>query len=289
MEVTEHPSDEVVVKAVHLRRKEDKTHLPTEVMVAARRKLGSHFVGRAPLRPLTPAEEKKYLPGLTGLDPDSREWEKGIRAFWNEYFIDVPSEGVVLNIGTFNGDPIDVNDWIRFKWVNAHKLVAINERESASNPIKKFFLFDPEVADEEQNKDVKKKKLAYIQFIKLTTGDSDETRAKIDWVFRLLTGLNPSKLNDMQKENLLEGIASKEPARFYAAVTDKDLEIRSLLLEMVALQVVSRIGNHVFFNDNKLGETLEEAIEYVKSAKNSETVAMLKAQLTEKRQTVVTA
>lgn len=273
---------ETPVKQVQIRRRETNSiNLPAPVVAAAKKNLGSHFVGRNPLRALTIEEEKKWLPRFVDVDVNTREWEKAVKNYWAEFKIPVPSEGVVLTISLgADGEPHNLEDYIAWRWASIHKLVAKSEKEMLSNPVKQYYIYDPEEVDQRTNQKIKAKKDAYREFIKLTHGGESD---RFNRVFRIVTGLNPASLTFEQKENRLDKIVSEDPDRFHAIVTDKKLEVRSELAELIEFSVLRKVGNHILWNDDKIGESTEEAILFLESTKNTETLNILRAQLAEKK------
>jgi hypothetical protein len=272
------------IREVQIRRREPKSHLPVPVINNAIKKLGSHFVGQAPLRGLSKEQEEKYLPGILGIDADDREWSKTVTDYWAEFTISVPGEGVVLNISTLaNGEPLNVRDWISYQWALKHKLVAANLSELRKDPRKMFYVYDPEEADKATNKQVISRMKAYQELIKLVGSKSEDAKAKMGRVLRILTGVNPERLTDEQVQNRLEQALTDDATAFYNVVTDKDLDIRAEIDEMLEYDVLSRIGNHLLFQDDIIGESMEEAIQYFKGKSNSQTVTILKAKLQESK------
>lgn len=278
------------IKEIQIRRKEDKSHLPTAVIDAARKKISSIFDGRQPLRALKPEEERELLPRLIGVDSDSRDWERKIREFWAEFTIDVPSGGVVLNI-TIDSDrttaafpkgmPVNIEDYIAFRFAKVHRYVAESEKEMRANPTQGFYIFDPEKEDRAVNTIVKQRKQASGEFWKLTKDvESDEEAAsKMRRVFRILTGVNPSRMTNIQIENRLDTYVQNNPKRFYEVVTDRNLDTRALIDEMIETSVLRRQGNHILYADDVIGHTTEEAILFFQDKKNSQTITMLEANL----------
>ena len=70
------------MKKVTLRRKELLGHLPKEVRVTAKTKLGSVYVGRQPLRGVEGEEEKRLLDGILDVGPTHSDWPKQSKLFW---------------------------------------------------------------------------------------------------------------------------------------------------------------------------------------------------------------
>lgn len=266
---------------IHLRRRESKSYLPAPVIANSKKVLSSVYVGQGPLRGLESDEEKKYLAKYLGEDPNANNFGSIARDFWADLRIDVPMEGVVLNIGTHKTDskeevPDNLYDYIIFKWVKKHPFVAKDMQELLDTSKYQFYIHDPEVATAFANKKVSFKKKAYEEFIKI-----GEDEVKIDRLIRLLTDSDPATMGLKQKQNLLDQEIENNPEKFFILSTDKHLEIKSIISELVSENVVNKIGNQYYFIDEKLGDTEDEAVKYFKDKKNSGTVNILKAKLQE--------
>lgn len=264
-------------REVSIRRRETKSHLPPEVIANSKKKLGSIFVGQGPLRGVEGDEEKKLLSKHLGIDTDSREFEREAFDFWAELTINVPSEGVELNITKdSDGNPVAPLDYIKYRWAKKHKLVADSRAEMNANAYKQFYIYDPEEETRRDNSKVQDKLDAYSEFIKVKKDEK-----KMNRLIRLLGNSNPDKMTKEEKENLLDTMVSNEPKKFALIAKDKNLDVRAEIEEMVSKNILRKIGNQVYYIDDKIGDTMEEAILFFKDAKNSSTVSTLKAKLEE--------
>ena len=76
-------------------------------------------------------------------------------------------------------------------------------------------------------------------------------------------------------------IKNKEPKKFFKICTDKNLDFKAEIEEMVESGVLRKIGNQVVHIDEVIGETVEDTIVYLKNKKNSGTLTILRAKLKE--------
>jgi len=100
-------------------------------------------------------------------------------------------------------------------------------------------------------------------------------------ILRLITSVNPDRLTDDQVENQLYEIKDKNPAKFLKIASDKNLEIKAEIEEMVTAGVMRKIGNQIIFIDDIIGDTLDNAVVYLRDKKNSSTLTVLRAKLRE--------
>ena len=100
-------------------------------------------------------------------------------------------------------------------------------------------------------------------------------------ILRLMSNSNPDRMSVEQIENALYEIKNKEPKKFIKITTDKNLELKAEIEEMVTAGVLRKIGNQVIFIDEVLGDTIEDTVVYLKDKKNSGKLTILRAKLKE--------
>lgn len=263
-----------MTKEVQLIRRETAGHLPVPVTANSTKYLGSVYIGRGPLRGLDKEEEEKLLARHLGMSPDENNFHSNVRDYWANLRVKIPGEGTVLDISTREKDdePVNVEEYIIYKWAKRHPLVADNREEMLANSKYLYYIRDPEVETDFANQKVRFKKKAYEEFIKMN-------EEKLNRIIRLLTDSDPSDLSEKQKQNLADDLIENDPEKFFVIATDKNLETKALISDMVSKGIINKIGNQHYFIDEKLGETVEETVKYFHDKKNSETVNILKAKL----------
>ena len=264
------------MKKVIIRRKEVLGFLPKEIRAGAKISIGSIYVGRQPLRGVEGEESHKLLSKILDVPPGHADWPKQEKNFWASMTVKVPFEGKELDITVDEeGNPHNVMDYITFQWCKKHRQVADTKEELERDNSKKFYIYDPQRDLLKKNAKVKIQKEADKEFIKAST-DAD----KMKRLLRLLSkGANPEKLSNLEVENNLYEIKSKEPAKFLKFVKDKDLDLRAEIEEMVSKDVLRKIGNQYIYGDETIGENITDTIVYFKNKKNSGAVNAMRAQL----------
>lgn len=271
------------IKEIQIRRRETMSHLPPPIVADTKKILSSVYVGQGPLKGLAGEEEKELLSTYLGMDKDDKGFSHVCRSFWADLRVNVPSEGKVLNISVReDGTPVEVFDYIIYKWATKHKYVANSRKDllNHSSTEKRFYIYDPDAEEMSQNKIVAVKKKAYQELIKMSDNED-----KMDMVITVLSEGDPGNMNKTQKENYLDQLLSENPSKFVKIVTDKSLEIKSLISELVSLGIITQLSNQYWFHDQKLGDTLEYTVLYFKDKKNSSTTNLLKAKLQEAKKT----
>ena len=85
----------------------------------------------------------------------------------------------------------------------------------------------------------------------------------------------------MEIENSLYDLKGNAPAKFVRICQDKHLKMKAEIEEMVSSQILRKIGNQIIYQDEVLGETLQNAVIYLNDKKNSGKLTTLRAKLKE--------
>lgn len=268
------------MREIQIRRRETKSHLPPPVVANSKKVLASIYSGQGPLRGVDEEEEKTLLSEYLGVSQDDRDFSKIARNFWADLRVEIPSDGKVLNVTVHNDKPVNIYDYLVYKWAVRHKYVGKDREDMLSSPHKMFYVYDPDVELRHQNQKVKLKRKAYEQFIKMS-----EDNNKLDLVITVITDSNPDDMNLEQKQNYVDQLIESDPGKFVSVITDKNLELKALISELVSLNIINKMSNQYWWIDEKIGDDIEEAVLYFKDKKNSETINRLKAKLQEANKT----
>ena len=259
-----------------IRRKEVLNHLPKEIRAGAKVSIGSIYVNRQPLKGVEGEEAAKLLSKILDVPPGHQDWPKKEKEFWASMAIKVPFEGVELDITLDeDGMPYNVTDYLTYKWCQRHRQVASNESEMKNDPQKKFYIYDPEMDLLKKNAETKLKKDADREFIKISSDVEKMRRVMLV----LSKGSKPDSLTDMEVENQLYDLKNADPAKFLKYSTDKNLDIRAEIEELIQTNVLRTIGNQVIYGDETIGENIEDTIVYFNNKKNSGQINAMRAQL----------
>jgi hypothetical protein len=264
-------------KKVFLRRKDLGGYLPKAVRAEATMKLSSVYVNRQPLKGFSPADEKKFMEGILDVSPDHNDWPKHSKQFWAELTIPVGFTGVELEVGKDDGGmPISIMDYIKYSFAVKHPHVALTKEEMDSDFNKRFYIQDTTRDDKVKNNQIKLKKDADKEFIKVSSNNENMKR-----ILRLMSNTNPDRMSIEQVENALYELKNSQPKKFLKVATDKNLELKAEVEHMISAGVLRKIGNQVIFIDEVIGDTMEDAVVYLKDKKNSGTLTILRSKLKE--------
>lgn len=258
-------------KTVFIYRRPNTTNLPDDVYVEAKRRIGSVYLkGGDILKGLTIAEQKKWLPEILGISPTEAGWAKQVRSYFANLTIEVPQEGVSLNISLDEeGNPINVTDYIKYRFALDHPHVSEDENSSRG----RYFISDPTKEEAAAVADTRLRKDAYKQLI-LLSDDNDRAILVLK-----AAGVRTGDMTPQQIELELEDMLEDDPKEFIRICTDKDLDTVALIWDCVECGVLRKSGNTFLFGDEVLGDDMEQAIRFLKAKKNSAMLLDIKAKL----------
>jgi len=272
-------------KEVQIRAKRSKSSvIPEFIRDEAILRISSVYKFGSPLRGLNDEEEKQFLPLITPLDPAAKTWRQDANRWWSELTIKVPTDGIELETGVDEaGHPLNVLDYIKYRFALAHPLVAPSLEELADKGTYRFFINDPEVTEAKKHTSVELKAQAYAVFSKIKATKAGSL--SFGRILRL-NGLNPDRMTEAAIETASANFLEATPAKFIRFAESKDLADTALIEELVDQQVLRKLGTIYQFGDVRIGDSLDEAVAYIGSAKNSKNLVTMLARLQEKRKSL---
>jgi len=270
-------------KFVTIYRRESAARLPQEIKDQAVLKLSSGITSSGiPLKGISIEEEEKFLPSIVGVPPTHPEFANKVNTWYNNLSKPVTKEGLRLNVSTseVTGMPEVPIDYLVYRRALADKRVANSKQQLLSDQFFTFFINDEEEEKDKKIKSLKEKETAQKEYFKVK-----ENEALVDWVLQVFAqreGEKTSKYSGLSKEDkdlVLDKMVTTYPKAFVALATDKDLELKAEILSMVDYAVLTKSGNRFINGTELLGDSLDEAVAYFKSAKNQTEYVKLKAKL----------
>lgn len=260
---------------ITIKRRPNPTNLPDDIYNDSKRKIGSVYTASGDIiRGLTFSDQKKYLPEIIGISAEDTQFSPAVRSFYLDMTLTIPGGGMDLEIGTdANGEPLNILDFVRYKFAEAHPAVAADEDSITGSKRVKYYFVDSQKVLVDAKVGLEKRKKSYKEFIKLT-----DTEARMDMVLRVY-GYAPDKLTVAEKELTLEELQEDNPEMFIEVVTDKHLESTALIEHLLTAEALRKVGNSILDGDVVLGDSMEEAVLYLKDKKNSQILTALKAKL----------
>lgn len=236
-------------------------------------------------------EEKAIMPSILKIEADDRGFRQAVTNYFDSIVTPVPQRGVVLEIGLANDNqpistsnlPLKPKDFVAYRHAIAHRDVALNKEDGESTFGKAFYIHDPKGTSESAIKLSELEDKATALYFKYK-GDI----VKVDQILVML-GIQINKLTHAEKvlkfKELSQrgsGIESEQTDRlnnFIEICTDKDLEYKYLITEMIGAKFLKKVGTNILLAESgeKVGDNMEDAVLYYKNPKNSSETNILKA------------
>ena len=278
------------VRIVRLKRS-NKSRVPSDVYKDSVTKIGSEWKAdsRDIIRGLSHEEAVVILPSIIGVEPSSANWDETVKAYWADFTVRVPEEGLELNIWEDDeGFPAvrNAKDWITYKFCQKSSKVATSESERQNMPMYQYYIEDDKeiLAAKAENLAVRKdaQKLFLQLFRKDKAGKIDGL--KVNWVLEMYkkhdSNLgNYGVMSSDEKEIYLDGKLTEDPMLFKGIVEDDKLKDKAFISECVSKGLINHVGNAYYNGDEKMGDYMEETILYLNDPKNSNVLVTLKERL----------
>jgi hypothetical protein len=231
------------------------------------------------------------MPYIIGVEKEDREFRKRVETFFHEIVTKIPPKGLKLEIGldddtqplSVDNLPINIQNYVTYRHAIGHPNVAPNKDESDRNPLKKFYLEDPDqVTSSDLNlNDIEDKATAcYFKY--------KDDEVKVDQILTML-GVNIKTMSPADKTLKLKSFTRKisekgdlenqsDLQRFIDICEDTDLMLKYLITEMIGAQVLEKQGTTIFIKESgeAIGANAKEAVAYLKNPKNSRVYNMLR-------------
>jgi hypothetical protein len=260
--------------------------------------IGSQFVNNtgAIARGLSTDQERYFASKLINKNPKDQGFDEAMTMYWADFTVSVPKTGgVKLNANytvqevKLDGETVEIqipenlHEYIKANFVKQSSRVAFTTEQKASLDLYDFILNDLSIEKREEDTMFKLKLEANKNYIDLISKSTEKDHAKVDWVLDLLK--EPTELfynsDYIDKCKRLDELKETKPATFVKVYNDNNLESKSLLFRLKQSAVVTVEGKAIFFGDEVIGSTDEEAILYLKDQTKSGMVNKMKAQLNE--------
>jgi len=278
-------------KIVYIRRKEGIKSSLGEDTTDHIWKIGSSFKGTMPLKGLTIEEENKYLPEILGINAGSAEWGKQVRNYWKNISAIIPAgEGKKLDITTEKGVPVNIVEYILWKYCLVYSKVANSKEDLAKSPKIRFFIYSSEEEQAKKLVNFKVMKKANKLFL-----DLESKKDNAFAVLRIFTSErylleeanlpihNIDKVSQDAKDMLLYDISINKITvnRFIEIAEDKHLLTQSFIEECIEYSTLQRVANTttIIMDKTTIGNTMDEAIAFITDKSNSKTLLELKAKM----------
>jgi hypothetical protein len=268
---------------IELKRKPNFTRLPDISAQQAKRKIGCTMTKSGAQRTgLTLEEVTRFMPEVLSLSTTDPGFRKAVSDYFYDLTVEVSDEGRKLEIGvTEDGTPLNLMDWIMYKFSIANPYVAENIEELHRDSRKLFYLHDRSLEITKKAAGNKEKAKAF----KLLQETLNNPK-KVITVLRVM-GTNPSRVvygltEDKHEDALavkLQELHDADPAAFMSAASNPHLDTVALIEQAISAEVIQKIGNAYYYKEEQIGSDLREATAMLEDKLNSGMVTQIKAQI----------
>lgn len=254
--------------------------------------IGPYFDGKVTGTGLDFKEQRMLLPEFIGVEASDKDFRRKVTETYDNFIIKIPKDGISLEVGLEDDSkplsetnlPLQLPDYLKYRFIIRHPDVAQNKEEAQRSYSKKFYIVDPNQVTAQALSVNTLEDKAYELYMRFK-----DDSVKVDQILTML-GRNVSNL---KKDKILvfKQYASKNPKldtvqqseafkKFIDICEDKDLEMKFLIEEGIAIQYLKRVGANILYNETsqQIGVNMEDTVLYFKNPKNSRELNLLKAQ-----------
>lgn len=216
-------------------------------------------------------KKRKELEKKTGFNLDDRYDPRNPHEFWDSdaAILKLPNHTIILD----TNNPLEE---IKYHIARASKFVAnsLEEYEEGKFPEATHVIFDEEQSIKVKAKKVAVKKEAYKIAMKLTT---DEKRN----IIMIISGKDMSKQSNDYLDVEIDNIINNKPEEFieYSKRDKEYINTKALILEAVMKNILRKKAEAIYYMDEMIGITIEEAVAFINDPKNQNYKVMLMEKL----------
>ena len=267
---------ETYVKTIYIRRKNPTAKVPDFLHKEASKKMSSVYVKDGDiLRGLRTDEERKYLSPVMAVSANDPAFAKEARVWWSELsFAIPPGEGLKLDITLYKDGPEkdtppldDVQNlvnYIKWRYALVYKDCANSEAELKKNRGAIFFIYDPVLKAKQEGAVARNKRDAYKIFLQV-----DQDPEKVEQILSVYDYV-PEDLNSDEKAAVLDKLFEQDFNKFVNVATDKELEMKFFINNLVRYSVVKKIENNYVDGSKDYGN-IDSFIRWLEQPENSDT------------------
>ena len=247
--------------------------------------IGAYFEKNSPAigSGLTRPEIDLLLPELLQIDKQDRTYNKEVSKFFNSMNTKVPfTGGITLEIGLTEDNnkplsdtnrPIDTMEYIRYRHAKNHPEVSETREAGYGNQTKKYYIFDPTLADQKQLETSSLIDQALLKYLEIKDEES-----KLDIVL-IMFSEDPRKYKRLvDKQTKVREFADKQPKTFMDHLNTTGVEDLAWIKQMIRVGLVKDIAGKLYVTSSSeyLGASEKEAVMTLNSPDFKEISLILK-------------
>jgi len=287
---------------IEIKRRSNLAHQDAKVLELYQSKakvsIGSYFMrdSKKTATGLSFEEIDFLMPYLIDNSSSDREFRKEVTAYFDAIDTKIPAEGLKLEIGLKDNSkplgvnlagkdepvklntPLNIEDYVVYKHAIGHPIVATSFEDAQGNYHKTLYVVDKK---KQQDKADSSRKIADKALALYLANSEDTPKMKQVLIYLGITlrDIKTGQAKDVNTEFKKASINS--PVGFIKALEDEDLTYIAYINSFVAKKVLRREGNRFIFENENLGNSEKDFVEYLKESKNEGTFEILKARLKE--------
>lgn len=220
-------------------------------------------------------EEAFFLPMIINHQPNDPQFRQKVTEWYATLSEQVYYDGLELDASYEELDgkiiPKNIKHYLLSRMLQADSTVKSNLRteHDYDEYACKFELLDKSKQKEVENEKFAVDAAAMIEYVKLINSESSlETIKEILIIHYKSLDVNVidiAKYDSLEAKQELKKILEKEPEKFTKTAKDPQVKLRALIVEAIALDVISIIGDSYYFGEEKVGGKLKEVATYIQS------------------------
>ena len=267
-----------------LRKTEGQGGVPGDDPLTHKVKIGDSMdtKTRLPLSGLNPDEEERLLPKIIKTKPSSDHWEAKVNEYWNNIYRVVPSDGLKLdasvafktkkeaehylkhadNVGLGDGYPLNVEDYILYRYCLVYRRVANTPEERFASPKIWFYLMSEQRQKRAEFENTQRVDQAIAQYLEIK-----KDKKKVENVLRVLE-IWDDQMEQDDIDILLQNQALKNTKRFLEVTKNTyNLNNIAFIKKALKLGVLEKLPNtEVIVKDGKtIGTNIDQAAAIMKT------------------------
>lgn len=188
------------------------------------------------------------------------------RDYWTMFKVDVPKEGLVLDLN-------NPEDEVKYLVLKAHQRVANSEMERFDSPFAEYVMTSQEQEAKVENQKSKLKRQAYKVFSSMSTTEMKD-------VLKVIGKRVGDDVSVDFVEAQLDKYLTEDPKAFIDTVNDPTFKMRAFIDDCLSARVLVKSGTkYQLPGGDTVGFTLEQTIEYLQNPDNQEVYLDLKGKL----------
>lgn len=260
--------------------------------------IGSYFKNKTSTRPASGLDDWELdllMPTILGIQKSHHDYNKLLTEYFKRLSVRVPINGLDLEVGlTENNNkslrfknsndemvdnlPLDIEDYIKYRFCLKHPKVGESKNLSLSNPILKWYIHDYETDTSTKLIKHDLEKQAMIAYYQISDNED-----KLNMYLTLSGKFIKSSMKKEDKVLMLEKIVKNNPELFINRVNDKNSQSKYFITELVNYDILKTIGTrYLLAEDNtEIGSSIDEAVLNLRDKKNAKLLKALKIKLSE--------